>query len=118
MVICGVSDSRTPEGASRRPGSRIRAAHLGPERRRPLVLDAALRVFLRHGYRGTSMQAIADEAGVTKPVVYECFHNKDKLPVSLRDREEERLLTEITAALRADRGGADLDAVLTSAWTP
>ena len=82
-----------------------------------MVLDAALRVFLRHGYRGTSMQAIADEAGVTKPVVYECFHNKDKLLVSLLDREEERLLTEITAALPADPGGADLDAVLTSALT-
>ena len=49
---------------------RKRAAHLGPERRRPEVLDAALALFLEHGYDGASMQAIADGAGVTKPVVY------------------------------------------------
>lgn len=94
---------------------RSRAAHLGPERRRPLVLDAALRVFLRRGYRGTSMQAIADEVGVTKPVVYECFRNKDTLLLSLLDREEQRLLREISAALPADPGAVELEPLLTSA---
>src|SRR5918994_4522452 len=58
---------------------RKRAAHLGPERRRPEVLDAALELFLEHGYDGTSMQAIAGRAGVTKPVVYACFPGKDEL---------------------------------------
>jgi AcrR family transcriptional regulator len=81
--------------AAKRP----RAEHLGPERRRPLVLDAALRVFLEHGYRGTSMQAIAEAAGVTKPVVYECFGSKDALLLALLDREEARLLEAIVAAL-------------------
>jgi 3'-5' exoribonuclease len=45
---------------------RKRAAHLGPERRRPEVLDAALGLFLEHGYQGTSMEAIEgfpDELG-------------------------------------------------------
>lgn len=79
------------------------------------MLDAALRVFLRQGYRGTSMQAIADEVGVTKPVVYECFRNKDALLLSLLDREERRLLQEITAALPDDPGAADLETLLTSA---
>ena len=50
---------------------RKRAAHLGPERRRPEVLDAALKLFLERGYEGTSMEAIARAAGVTKPVVYD-----------------------------------------------
>ena len=72
-------------------------------------------MFLREGYRGTSMQAIADEAGVTKPVVYECFRNKDKLLLSLLDREEERLLNEITTALPDDPGTTDLETLLTSA---
>ena len=39
------------------------AAFVGPERRRPEVLDAALKLFLESGYEGTSMQAVADEAG-------------------------------------------------------
>ena len=83
---------------------RKRAAHLGPERRRPEVLDAALDLFLEHGYEGTSMQAIADRAGVTKPVVYACFPGKDELFRALLAREEGRILGEIQAAF----AGADL----------
>jgi AcrR family transcriptional regulator len=77
---------------------RKRAAHLGPERRRPVVLDAALKLFLEGGYDGTSMQAVANEAGVTKPVVYACFDSKDELFRSLLAREEKRILGEIQGA--------------------
>ena len=77
---------------------RKRAAHLGPERRRPELLDAALRLFLAHGYDGTSMQAVADEAGVTKPVVYAAFGSKDDLFRALLAREEDRILAEIQGA--------------------
>src|ERR687897_3038832 len=77
---------------------RKRAAHLGPERRRPEVLDAALKLFLKSGYDGTSMQAVADEAGVTKPVVYACFDSKDELFRALLAREEERIVGEIQGA--------------------
>src|SRR3954451_20568099 len=77
---------------------RKRAAHLGPERRRPEVLDAALKLFLDGGYDGTSMQAVANEAGVTKPVVYACFESKDELFRALLRREESRILAEIQGA--------------------
>src|SRR5918995_4395822 len=77
---------------------RKRAAHLGPERRRPEVLDAALKLFLKSGYDGTSLQTIADEAGVTKPVVYACFDSKDELFRALLAREEERIVGEIQGA--------------------
>lgn len=85
---------------------RRRAAHLGPERRRPLVLDAALRLFAERGYRGTSMEAIAAAAGVTKPVVYECFPGKEPLFRALLEREEERLLTAVGTAMP---GAVDLE---------
>lgn len=75
-----------------------RAAHLGPERRRPQVLDAALKLFLDRGYEGTSMDAVARAAGVTKPVVYACFDSKDDLFRSLLAREEERILAEVQGA--------------------
>ncbi|MGH3903568.1 MAG: TetR/AcrR family transcriptional regulator [Pseudonocardiaceae bacterium] len=87
-----------PAAAPRRSG-RARAAHLGPDRRRPLILDVALEIFVERGYRDTSMQAIAEAAGVTKPVVYECYPNKDELLLALLDREERRLLEAITSAL-------------------
>src|SRR5882757_3504391 len=93
------ASSQTPQ----RPG-RKRAAHLGPERRRPQVLDAALELFLERGYEGTSMDAVARAAGVTKPVVYACFPGKDELFRALLRREEERILAEIQAAF----AGSDL----------
>jgi AcrR family transcriptional regulator len=87
--------------AARAETTRKRAAHLGPERRRPQVLDAALELFLERGYEGTSMDAIASAAGVTKPVVYACFPGKDELFRALLAREEERILGEIQAAFRS-----------------
>ena len=81
---------------------RTRAAHLGPERRRPLVLDAAFRVFLERGYERASMEAIAAAAGVTKPVVYDCYPSKEELFAELLRREEERVLGEVTAAVPRD----------------
>src|SRR6266436_2861630 len=88
------------------PAPRPRAAHLGPERRRPLVLDAAFDLFVKRGYEGTSMEAIAAAAGVTKPVVYNCFSSKEELFEALLRREEERVLAAIQASLPVD---ADVD---------
>ena len=97
-------DKTRPDKASARARGRKRAAHLGPERRRPEVLDAALKLFLEGGYEGTSMEAVARAAGVTKPVVYACFPGKEELFRALLRREEERILGEIESAF----AGADL----------
>ncbi|WP_372789919.1 TetR/AcrR family transcriptional regulator [Paraconexibacter sp.] len=78
---------------------RARAVRVAPEHRRPEILDAAFLVFQRHGYFRASMDAIAAEAGVSKPVVYGCFDTKDELFVALLEREERRVLGEIAAAL-------------------
>jgi AcrR family transcriptional regulator len=107
-----------PKRASARGrGTRRRAAHLGPERRRPLVLDAALRLYVQHGYRGTSMNAIAGAAGVTKPVVYACYPSKEALFRALRAREEDRLVGGIAAALPAEVDFDDVEGVLRDAFT-
>lgn len=98
-------------------GARARAAHLGPEKRRPLILDAALEVYVEHGYRGTSMQAVASAAGVTKPVVYECFAGKDELLLALLDREERRLLDAISQSLPSNLVSDNVEAVLAAGLT-
>lgn len=96
-------------------GATTRAAHLGPAVRRPLVLDAALAVWDREGYRGTTMAAIAAEAGVSKPVLYECYANKDEALRALLDREEERLMSATQAALEVG-DPADFRATVTAAY--
>jgi AcrR family transcriptional regulator len=112
-----MSASVTPRAGSKSPRHRERAAHLGPERRRPLVLDAAFALFLEHGYDGTSMEAVAGAAGVTKPVVYDCFASKEELFTALLRREETRVLGQIAAALPREAAGGDAERLLGDALT-
>ncbi len=78
---------------------RSRAAHLGPERRRPQILDAALKLAVEQGTRSVSMEAVAQQLGVTKPVVYSCFTSREELLTALLAREEARLFEGVMAAL-------------------
>jgi AcrR family transcriptional regulator len=101
----------------RQPVLRPRAAHLGPERRRPLILDVALELFVERGYKGTSMEAVASAAGVTKPVVYDCFASKAELFGALLDREEQRMLAQFSAALTLGERSEDLRSTLVAGFT-
>ena len=47
--------------------------------KRQAILDAARRAFLNQGYSGTSMEAIAEAAPVSKPTLYSHFHSKHEL---------------------------------------
>ncbi|MDN5915047.1 MAG: TetR/AcrR family transcriptional regulator [Pseudonocardia sp.] len=71
---------------------------LPPEQRERQVLDAAARVFARSGFHDASMDAVADEAGVSKPMVY--THgggSKEELFARCIRREADRLLTSVSA---------------------
>ena len=96
---------------------RPRAEHLGPVRRRPQILDSALTLFLEGGYDGTSMAAVAEAAGVTKPVVYDSFAGKEELFKALVQREEARVLGEIQAALPQVADPDDPEATLVEGFT-
>ncbi len=82
-----------------RAGKRRYAPRLPPEERREQLLDAALSVIDERGYGGVSMEAIARSAGVTKPVVYDLFGNRGELLMALLEREEERALAQLAAAM-------------------
>ena len=72
-------------------------ARRGP-RTRTELLDAAERVVLRDG-PSASMNAIATEAGITKPILYRHFGDKAGLYVALADRHIETLLDLLREAL-------------------
>ena len=74
----------------------------GKERREQL-LDIGRRLFAERGFEGTSIEEIAAQAGVSKPVVYEHFGGKEGLYAVVVDREVERLLAMATDIL----GGAN-----------
>jgi AcrR family transcriptional regulator len=67
------------------------------ERRRQ-VLDVGLEVFGRHGYHQTSMSALAAEAGVTKPVLYQHFASKHDLFAEVLAETGDRLMRAIEAS--------------------
>lgn len=48
-------------------------------RKRRAIIDAATAAFLEHGYRGTSMDAVAAAAAVSKQTVYQHFGDKQRL---------------------------------------
>lgn len=48
-------------------------------RKRAAILAAATSLFLRQGFRGTSMEEIATQAGVSKQTVYTQFNDKEQL---------------------------------------
>ena len=57
----------------------VASAPASPERRRRQLLDTALAVFARHGYRKTSMDDVAQAAGVSRQGLYLHFPNKEEL---------------------------------------
>jgi AcrR family transcriptional regulator len=71
----------------------------GAERREQL-LDIGRALFAAKGFDGTSVEEIAETAGVSKPVVYEHFGGKEGLYAVVVDREVRRLLEGITASLQ------------------
>ncbi|CAM3705770.1 TetR/AcrR family transcriptional regulator [Smaragdicoccus niigatensis] len=92
---------------AQKPVHRARAAHLGPERRRPAVLDAALEIAVEQGVAAVTMGAIADRLQVARTVVYACFPDRVTLLTALIEREEEALILGALGALPRGRAKAD-----------
>jgi AcrR family transcriptional regulator len=73
----------------------------GKERREQL-LDIGRRLFAERGLDGTSIEEIAAQADVSKPVVYEHFGGKEGLYAVVVDREVERFIAMATRLLEGD----------------
>lgn len=81
-----------------------------PQRRRQL-LDVALVRFAAGGFHGTSMEDVAEAAGVTKPVLYQHFRSKRHLYLELLDDVGSRLMEAIAkATAEADGPRAQVEA--------
>ena len=88
-----------------------------------LILDAARDVFLERGYSVTSMDVVAQAAGVSKATVYALFTSKELLFAAVIEREGSRQMAAIDAADEAPladvllRFGTDAAALLLSPST-
>ena len=64
--------------------------------RREQLLTVALDVFGRKGYHETSMNDVADAAGITKPVLYQHFESKRELYLALIDEAGTRMISSFS----------------------
>jgi AcrR family transcriptional regulator len=71
--------------------------------RRTQLMEVALDRFAASGYHTTSMDEIAEAAGVTKPVLYQHFSSKRKLYLELLDTVGGDLLDLVTRSAEAEK---------------
>ncbi len=79
------------------------------QRNRALILDAALEVFSKHGFRGATLDQIAEQAGLSKPNILYYFEGKEDIHVTLLNR----LMDAWLAPMREiDPNGQPLEEIL------
>ena len=80
------------------------------------ILDAAMRVFRRHGFRRSSIEQAAEEAGLTRQALYHHFSSKEALFRAVITRlYESALAAEVAAAEAEVDAGQDLGEILVAA---
>ena len=77
------------------------------------ILDAAMRVFRRHGFRRSSIEQAAEEAGLSRQALYHHFPSKEALfRAGIERLYEQALAAEIAAARAAEETDASLSDIL------
>lgn len=71
------------------------------------IQDAAMAVIARKGVQDTTIQDIADEAGIAKGTVYLYFRDREELLARTADRAFEKLVAELEPAFDAPGSFAD-----------
>jgi AcrR family transcriptional regulator len=69
--------------------------------RRELIVRAASKLFATRGYASTSIDDVAADAGVTKPIIYRHFGSKKELHLALLALHRDELLGTLADAMRA-----------------
>ena len=76
--------------------------------RREQILDVSVQVFARNGFHSTSMNDVADAAGVTKPVLYQHFDSKQDLYLALLEEAGLRLRNAVAKGVASASNGKEM----------
>lgn len=82
------------------------AGRMGRAARRAQLLRSARNVFVSQGYHATSMDDIADSAGVSKPVLYQHFSSKLALYQALLEDSAAEMVRRVEQAIAASEDNA------------
>ena len=88
---------------------------MGPKTR---ILDATMLVFRRHGFRRSSIEQVAEAAGLTRQALYHHFESKEALFRAVIERvHESAIAAEETAVAEAETAGGNLGDILAAGMT-
>src|SRR3954449_5574827 len=93
-----------------------RTSRMSAAERREQLLDVTKGLVGRQGFHSLSIEAIAKEAGITRPVVYQHFEDLDALLEAMLEREALRALAQLGAIMPEElpQGDARREALLTA----
>lgn len=79
------------------------------EERKETILRTALDVFAREGYHDSNLSLIAEAAGISRPTVYQYFHNKDEIYYYAVKLITGRLFAKYSSIAWGPDGGDEID---------
>jgi len=90
---------------------------MAPDKRRGVILDAALAVFSDLGYTRATLNDVADRLGVTKGCLYHYFESKEQLLLDLiQDRIGAAVIADEVSSSSEDRPRELLQRMLDQLW--
>src|SRR5918996_1774002 len=91
-----------------RPADEVEPARLPSADRRDSLLDATAELIALGDAEAVSMEAVAERAGVSRPLVYKHFANRHELVAAVYRRESTVLHVELSRAVQAAGGLEDM----------
>src|SRR3954452_1041954 len=82
-------------------------ARMTAAERREQLLDVTKQIVAERGFHAVSIEAVAREAGITRPIVYGHFTDLQGLLEALVEREGARALAQLATVLPVDLGRGD-----------
>lgn len=83
------------------------------EQRKEKILRTALDVFSREGYHDSNLSLIAEKTGISRPTIYQYFHDKDEIYYYAVKLETGRLFTKYSQIAWDENGGDEIDRMRT-----
>jgi len=90
----------------------VRSPRMRSAERRQQLLDTTLDIVVERGFHALTIEAVAQGAGVTRPIVYKQFDDLPGLVRALIDREEDRAISQLARAIPDIPGDRDPDDLL------
>lgn len=82
------------------------------EERKELIMNSALAVFAREGYREANLSLIAEESGISRPTVYQYFNDKNDIYYYAVKLVTGKMFKRYSAIAWAENDDTELDRIL------